>query len=91
MSRGIRPRPNPGPDRARRPAPRRACTTCSGPNRPAGRRTVARFAGLVQGAGYGLTITPTLEHAGVFLRGIGEGSEVVGKEMYVFEDRDGGS
>ena len=30
-----------------------------------------------------------LEHAGVFLRGIGEASEVVGKEMYVFEDRDG--
>ena len=26
---------------------------------------------------------------GVFHRGIGEGSEVVGKEMYVFEDRDG--
>jgi histidyl-tRNA synthetase len=51
--------------------------------------TVARFAALVEGAGYGLTITPTLEHAGVFLRGIGEGSEVVGKEMYVFEDRDG--
>ena len=25
----------------------------------------------------------------MFLRGIGEGSEVVGKEMYVFEDRDG--
>src|SRR5580692_3481946 len=51
--------------------------------------TVARFAALVEGAGYGLTVTPTLEHAGVFLRGIGEGSEVVGKEMYVFEDRDG--
>ena len=51
--------------------------------------TVARFAGLVEGAGYGLTITPILEHAGVFLRGIGEGSEVVGKEMYVFDDRDG--
>ncbi len=51
--------------------------------------TVARFARLVEGAGYGLTITPILEHAGVFLRGIGEGSEVVGKEMYVFEDRDG--
>ncbi len=51
--------------------------------------TVARFAGLVQGAGYGLALTPILEHAGVFLRGIGEGSEVVGKEMYVFEDRDG--
>ncbi len=51
--------------------------------------TVARFAALVGSAGYGLTLTPVLEHAGVFLRGIGEGSEVVGKEMYVFEDRDG--
>jgi histidyl-tRNA synthetase len=51
--------------------------------------TVARFATLVQAAGYGLVVTPILEHAGVFLRGIGEGSEVVGKEMYVFEDRDG--
>ena len=51
--------------------------------------TVARFASLVEGAGYGLTITPIIEHAGVFLRGIGEGSEVVGKEMYVFDDRDG--
>jgi histidyl-tRNA synthetase len=52
-------------------------------------RTLGRFAALVEGAGYGLTITPVLEHAGVFLRGIGEASEVVGKEMYVFEDRDG--
>lgn len=51
--------------------------------------TVARFAVLVESAGYGLTLTPVLEHAGVFLRGIGESSEVVGKEMYVFEDRDG--
>jgi histidyl-tRNA synthetase len=51
--------------------------------------TVARFAKLVEGAAYGLALTPVLEHAGVFLRGIGEGSEVVGKEMYVFEDRDG--
>ncbi len=51
--------------------------------------TVARFAGLAEGAGYGLALTPILEHAGVFLRGIGEASEVVGKEMYVFEDRDG--
>jgi histidyl-tRNA synthetase len=51
--------------------------------------TVARFAGVVERAGYGLTVTPVVEHAGVFQRGIGEGSEVVGKEMYVFEDRDG--
>jgi histidyl-tRNA synthetase len=52
-------------------------------------RAVARFAALVEAAAYGLTVTPVLEHAGVFLRGIGEASEVVGKEMYVFEDRDG--
>ncbi|HTU40001.1 MAG TPA: histidine--tRNA ligase [Acidimicrobiales bacterium] len=52
-------------------------------------RTVVRFAGLVEAAAYGLTVTPIIEHAGVFLRGIGEASEVVGKEMYVFEDRDG--
>jgi histidyl-tRNA synthetase len=51
--------------------------------------TVSCFARLVEGAGYGLVLTPVLEHAGVFLRGIGEGSDVVGKEMYVFEDRDG--
>ena len=51
--------------------------------------TVACFAALVEAAGYGLTLTPVIEHAGVFLRGIGEESEVVGKEMYVFEDRDG--
>ena len=51
--------------------------------------TVARFSRLAEGAGYGLTLTPIVEHAGVFLRGIGEGSEVVGKEMYLFEDRDG--
>ena len=50
---------------------------------------VRRFGVLVEAAGYGLTLTPIVEHAGVFLRGIGEGSEVVGKEMYVFEDRDG--
>jgi histidyl-tRNA synthetase len=50
---------------------------------------VARFAELVEGAGYGLAVTPVLEHVGIFHRGIGEGSEVVGKEMYTFADRDG--
>ncbi len=28
---------------------------------------VARFAQLVESAGYGLTVTPVIEHAGVFL------------------------
>ncbi len=50
---------------------------------------VVRFAGLAEGAGYGLALTPIIEHESVFNRGIGEKSEVVGKEMYVFEDRDG--
>jgi histidyl-tRNA synthetase len=52
-------------------------------------RALACFAGVVEGAGYGLAITPLIEHVGVFHRGVGENSEVVGKEMYVFEDRDG--
>jgi len=52
-------------------------------------RLVDRFARLVEGAGYGMTITPVIEHVGVFLRGIGEGSDIVGKEMYTFADRDG--
>jgi histidyl-tRNA synthetase len=50
---------------------------------------VARFAAAVEGAGYGLAITPLIEHVGIFHRGIGETSEVVGKEMYTFADRDG--
>jgi histidyl-tRNA synthetase len=50
---------------------------------------VATFAKLVESAGYGLTETPVFEDAAVFRRGIGEASEVVGKEMYEFEDRDG--
>ncbi len=52
-------------------------------------RLVARFATLVERAGYGLTLTPVFEDATVFRRGIGEGSDVVGKEMYEFVDRDG--
>ena len=50
---------------------------------------VAAFAAEVERAGYGLLQTPMFEYAEVFHRGIGEGSEVVGKEMYEFADRDG--
>jgi histidyl-tRNA synthetase len=50
---------------------------------------VARFASIVERAGYGLAQTPTFEDAAVFRRGIGDESEVVGKEMYEFADRDG--
>ena len=48
---------------------------------------VAVFADLVGGAGYGLVVNPMFEDIGVFLRGIGEASEVVTKEMYEFRDK----
>jgi histidyl-tRNA synthetase len=38
--------------------------------------------------GYREIRTPLIEELDVFLR-VGEGTDVVGKEMYVFEDRDG--
>jgi histidyl-tRNA synthetase len=50
---------------------------------------IARFADQVERAGYGLAHTPIFEDVRVFRRGIGEGSDVVGKEMYEFEDRGG--
>jgi len=50
---------------------------------------VERFRTLVEGAGYGLVQSPVFEYASVFRRGIGEHNDVVGKEMYEFEDRDG--
>jgi histidyl-tRNA synthetase len=50
---------------------------------------VARFRTLVEASGYGLIQSPVFEYAWVFRRGIGEQTDVVGKEMYEFEDRDG--
>lgn len=50
---------------------------------------LAAFGGEVERAGYGLAHTPIFESVEVFRRGIGEGSEVVGKEMYEFQDRGG--
>lgn len=52
-------------------------------------RLLALFADQVERAGYGLAHTPIFEDVKVFRRGIGEGSDVVGKEMYEFEDRGG--
>ncbi len=42
-------------------------------------------------AGYAPIETPIFEHTEVFERGVGETSEVVGKQMYTFEDRAGRS
>ena len=50
---------------------------------------LVRFAERVERAGYGLAHTPIFEDVKVFRRGIGDDSEIVGKEMYEFEDRGG--
>ena len=41
--------------------------------------------------GYEEARTPIVEETALFARGIGEGTDVVGKEMYTFADRDGTS
>ncbi len=50
---------------------------------------VARFAQLAERFGFGMVVTPVFEDVRVFRRGIGDDSEVVGKEMYEFTDRGG--
>ena len=49
---------------------------------------VATFADLAQRAGFGLVITPLIEHAEVFQR-VGESTDIVRKEMYDFTDKGG--
>jgi histidyl-tRNA synthetase len=39
--------------------------------------------------GYNRLDTPVLEQASLFIRGVGEGTDIVEKEMYLFDDRDG--
>ncbi len=45
----------------------------------------------VRGAGYGFIETPMFEDTALFVRGVGESTDVVSKEMYTFEDRGGRS
>ena len=47
------------------------------------------FGSLAQRYGFSMVHTPMFEDVRVFHRGIGEGSDVVGKEMYEFTDRGG--
>jgi histidyl-tRNA synthetase len=49
---------------------------------------LAAFAGIAGQYGYGMVHTPLFEDLGVFLR-MGEGTDVVTKEMYDFEDKGG--
>jgi histidyl-tRNA synthetase len=39
--------------------------------------------------GTGVLTRRYLEQASLFVRGVGEGTDIVEKEMYIFEDRDG--
>ncbi len=52
---------------------------------------LAIAADLFARAGYAPIDTPVFEHTEVFERGVGETSEVVGKQMYTFTDRGGRS
>lgn len=44
---------------------------------------------LVERYGYGEVLTPVVEPAELFIRSVGESSDIVSKEMYMFEDRNG--
>lgn len=46
---------------------------------------------LFQDYGYREIILPVMEHTELFARGIGEGSDIVQKEMFVFQDKGGRS
>ncbi|MFN3712744.1 MAG: histidine--tRNA ligase [Alcanivoracaceae bacterium] len=50
-----------------------------------------RVRGVLQGYGYGEIRMPIVEHTELFKRSIGEVTDIVEKEMYTFEDRNGDS
>jgi histidyl-tRNA synthetase len=50
---------------------------------------LALFAGQAARAGYGLVVSPLFEDLELFQRGMGEGTDVVRKEMYDFTDKGG--
>jgi histidyl-tRNA synthetase len=53
------------------------------------RYLINSFNQLAAAAGYESIDPPIVEDKGVFVRGVGEGTDVVDKEMYVFDDRSG--
>jgi histidyl-tRNA synthetase len=54
-------------------------------------RMERRFVEVLERFGYGEIRTPLLESTELFQRSIGEETDIVGKEMYTFRDRDGES
>jgi histidyl-tRNA synthetase len=55
------------------------------------RRVVEEGASLCRTYGYREIILPVMEYTEVFTRGIGEGTDIVRKEMFTFEDKGGRS
>ncbi|HUU54544.1 MAG TPA: histidine--tRNA ligase [Armatimonadota bacterium] len=54
-------------------------------------RVEAAFRDTCRRYGYGEIRTPLFEETDLFVRGVGEGTEIVTKQMYTFEDRGGRS
>src|ERR671924_430434 len=50
-------------------------------------RIVAEARALAEGAGFGQIDTPVFEDSELFVRTVGEATDIVSKEMYSFEDR----
>lgn len=50
-----------------------------------------RAVALARRYGYGRIDTPVFEDSGLFVRSVGAGTDIVEKEMYIFEDRGGDS
>jgi histidyl-tRNA synthetase len=55
------------------------------------RRIVSEARALAEGAGFGQIETPIFEDSELFVRTVGEATDIVSKEMYTFEDRSGRS
>ena len=49
----------------------------------------SKAVGLARRYGYGRIDTPVFEDSNLFIRSVGEGTDIVEKEMYTFEDRGG--
>ncbi|MBN1991517.1 MAG: histidine--tRNA ligase [Anaerolineae bacterium] len=58
-------------------------------DQPYWRYIIAKIQETADMFGYRRLDVPLLEQAGLFIRGVGEGTDIVEKEMYIFEDRDG--
>jgi histidyl-tRNA synthetase len=55
------------------------------------RRIISEARALAEGAGFGQIETPVFEDSELFVRTVGEATDIVSKEMYTFEDRSGRS